>query len=190
MTRLPSSNKGTVCSKTNTQLVGFEVLTAVSTKLAVFCVVAPCSLVEVYQRFRCPCCLHHRGDELQPDWFTDYTNWFLATFDIFRECLLALLLYRYNPLPWDIICACDRMAEAGQIHNWNKNNIKMRDPKTKVCEIIDRILSCNLHSTSCINNCLYVIFSALVGQRGWRYFEVMSNSCKYFYHYICFACNM
>jgi hypothetical protein len=26
---------------------------------AVFWVVAPCSLVEVYQRFRGPCCLHH-----------------------------------------------------------------------------------------------------------------------------------
>jgi hypothetical protein len=29
--------------------VGFEVLTAVTTKMAVFWVVAPCSLVEVYQ---------------------------------------------------------------------------------------------------------------------------------------------
>jgi hypothetical protein len=38
--------------------VGFEVLTAVSMKIAVFWVVAPCSLVEVYQRFRGPCCLH------------------------------------------------------------------------------------------------------------------------------------
>jgi hypothetical protein len=34
-------------------------------KMAVFCVVAPCSLVEVYQRFRGPCCLHHQGD--RPD---------------------------------------------------------------------------------------------------------------------------
>jgi hypothetical protein len=34
------------------QNVGFEVLTAVSMKIAVFWVVAPCSLVEVYQRFR------------------------------------------------------------------------------------------------------------------------------------------
>jgi hypothetical protein len=41
---------------------GFEVLKAVSTKMAVFWVVAPCSLVEVYQRFRGPCCLHHQGD--------------------------------------------------------------------------------------------------------------------------------
>jgi hypothetical protein len=32
-------------------------------KMAVFWVVAPCSLVEVYQRFRSPCCLHHQGDE-------------------------------------------------------------------------------------------------------------------------------
>jgi hypothetical protein len=27
--------------------------------MAVFWVVAPCSLVEVYQRFRGSCCLHH-----------------------------------------------------------------------------------------------------------------------------------
>jgi hypothetical protein len=29
-------------------------------KIAVFWAVAPCSLVEVYQRFRGPCCLHHQ----------------------------------------------------------------------------------------------------------------------------------
>jgi hypothetical protein len=40
-------------------LLGFEVLTAVSTKMAVFCAVAPCSLVDVYRRFRGTCCLHH-----------------------------------------------------------------------------------------------------------------------------------
>jgi hypothetical protein len=33
-------------------------------KMAVFWVVAPCSLVELYQRFRGPCCLHHQGDLL------------------------------------------------------------------------------------------------------------------------------
>jgi hypothetical protein len=38
--------------------VGFEALTAVSTKMAVFWVVAPCSLVEVYQCFR-----GHRPDD-------------------------------------------------------------------------------------------------------------------------------
>jgi hypothetical protein len=48
---------------TCTALVGFEVLTAVSTKMAVFWVVSPCSLVEVYQRFRGLCCLHHQGNE-------------------------------------------------------------------------------------------------------------------------------
>jgi hypothetical protein len=35
-------------------VIGFEVLTAVSMKIAVFWLVAPCSLVEVYQRFRGP----------------------------------------------------------------------------------------------------------------------------------------
>jgi hypothetical protein len=33
-------------------LIGFKVLTAVSAKMAVLWVVAPCSLVEVYQCFR------------------------------------------------------------------------------------------------------------------------------------------
>jgi hypothetical protein len=41
--------------------VGFEVLTAVRSKMAVFWVVAPCSLVEVYQRFIGLCCLQHQG---------------------------------------------------------------------------------------------------------------------------------
>jgi hypothetical protein len=36
---------------------------AVSKKMAVFWVVALCSLVKVYQRFRDPCCLHHQGDD-------------------------------------------------------------------------------------------------------------------------------
>jgi hypothetical protein len=41
--------------------VGLEVFMAVSTKMAVFWVVVPCSLVGVYQCFRGPCCLHHQG---------------------------------------------------------------------------------------------------------------------------------
>jgi hypothetical protein len=45
-------------------LVGFEVLTAVSMKIAVFWDIAPCSLIEVYQRFRGPCCLYHQGERL------------------------------------------------------------------------------------------------------------------------------
>jgi hypothetical protein len=35
--------------------LGFEFLTAVNTKMAIIWVVASCSLVEVYQRFRGPC---------------------------------------------------------------------------------------------------------------------------------------
>jgi hypothetical protein len=45
-------------------ILGLKVLTAVSTKMAVFWVAAPCSLVEVYQRSRGPCCLqHHHPDD-------------------------------------------------------------------------------------------------------------------------------
>jgi hypothetical protein len=39
----------------------FQVLTAVSMKMAVFCVVVPCSLVEVHRRFRGSCCPRHQG---------------------------------------------------------------------------------------------------------------------------------
>jgi hypothetical protein len=31
--------------------------------MAIFWVVAPCSLKKNYQRFRGPCCLHHQGDD-------------------------------------------------------------------------------------------------------------------------------
>jgi hypothetical protein len=55
------------CLTKDLEIVGFEVLTVVSMKMAVFWVVAPCSLVEVYQRFRGICCLHHQGDE--PWWW-------------------------------------------------------------------------------------------------------------------------
>jgi hypothetical protein len=51
--------------------LGFEVLMVISTKMAVFWVVAPCCLVEDYQCFRGPCCLHHKGDDvgkLLPDY--------------------------------------------------------------------------------------------------------------------------
>jgi hypothetical protein len=37
--------------------------TGYSMKMAVFWVVAPCSLEEVYRRFRGACCLHQQGDD-------------------------------------------------------------------------------------------------------------------------------
>jgi hypothetical protein len=33
--------------------------------MSVFWVVAPCSLVDVYRRFRGACCLHNQGESLQ-----------------------------------------------------------------------------------------------------------------------------
>jgi hypothetical protein len=40
----------------------FQVLTAAGMKMAALWVVVPCSLVEVYGRFRGDCCFHHQGD--------------------------------------------------------------------------------------------------------------------------------
>jgi hypothetical protein len=41
--------------------VKFQVLTAVSMKMVIFWVIAPCSLEEVHRRFRGVCHLHHQG---------------------------------------------------------------------------------------------------------------------------------
>jgi hypothetical protein len=57
LTPSPASLRRTVY-QTQEQI---RVLTATSMKMTVFWVVAPCSLVEVYRRFRGPCCLHHQG---------------------------------------------------------------------------------------------------------------------------------
>jgi hypothetical protein len=49
-------------SSSSSEFVGFEVLTAVSMKMAVFWVVAPCCLVDVYQRLRGACWRDRRSD--------------------------------------------------------------------------------------------------------------------------------
>jgi hypothetical protein len=36
-------------------------------KMAIFWVVAPCSVIEVYRRFRGACCLHHQGNHCPDD---------------------------------------------------------------------------------------------------------------------------
>jgi hypothetical protein len=43
--------------------IGSEFLTAASVKMAVSWVVAPCSLVDVYRRFRGICCRRHQSYE-------------------------------------------------------------------------------------------------------------------------------
>jgi hypothetical protein len=53
--------------------VRFEFLTVTSMKMAVFWVVAPCSLVEVYRRFRGACCLHHQDNETSVNFYQ--TTW-------------------------------------------------------------------------------------------------------------------
>jgi hypothetical protein len=45
--------------QTSITVVRFQVLTAASMKMAVFWVLVPCSLVELYRRFRGAFCLHH-----------------------------------------------------------------------------------------------------------------------------------
>jgi hypothetical protein len=49
--------------QTKDSLLKCQVLTAANMKMTVSCDVAPWSLVEVYQRFRDACCLHHQGED-------------------------------------------------------------------------------------------------------------------------------
>jgi hypothetical protein len=46
--------------------VKFQVLTADSIKMTVFCDFTPCGLVEIYRYFRGANCLHHPGYEFKP----------------------------------------------------------------------------------------------------------------------------
>jgi hypothetical protein len=45
-------------------------------KITDFWDVAPCSLVEVYRRFRGACCLHHQGDDgcIKPLYHNDFEH--------------------------------------------------------------------------------------------------------------------
>jgi hypothetical protein len=89
-------------------LVGFEVLTAVRTKMAAFWVVAPCSLVEVHQRFRGPCCLHHQGDrpttqktaifvgQLLRDYSVQYTRRLSSSIHLQYSCVINMHIQFLN----------------------------------------------------------------------------------------------
>jgi hypothetical protein len=80
---------------TLTILVGFKVLTAVSTKMAVFWFVAPCSLVEIYRRFRGACCLQHQGDDRQKT--AIFTLTVLFPFPLLRSLLVSAPILAVTP---------------------------------------------------------------------------------------------
>jgi hypothetical protein len=86
-------------------------------KTAVFWVVAPCSMVEVYLRFRRPCCLHHQADRpRRPK--TQKTAIFifaavrtrnLTTDSLVRSLIirrqhLLLLAILFDPSAWISVC--------------------------------------------------------------------------------------
>jgi hypothetical protein len=53
----------------------FQVLMAASMKMTVFWDVAPCRLVEVYQRFRGARCFHHEGNDHPDDGHIKHEGW-------------------------------------------------------------------------------------------------------------------
>jgi hypothetical protein len=67
--------------------VRFQFLTAASMKLAVIWVEAPCSLIEVYRRFRGTCCLHHQGvSKTLPDYTAQQPRRQPALINLSVEC--------------------------------------------------------------------------------------------------------
>jgi hypothetical protein len=80
--------------------------------MAVFWVVAPCSMVEVYQRFRGSCCLHHQGATTQKTAIFDvYTRFHdsLSSFKSLRgsgtilpmpplNCIKVYRAQKYRPI--------------------------------------------------------------------------------------------
>jgi hypothetical protein len=71
----------------------------VSTKMAVFWVVAPCSLVEVYRRFRGPCCLHHQVTHRPDDGgifvYLDVSDRFFVLYDE-AFSFLGIVVFKFN----------------------------------------------------------------------------------------------
>jgi hypothetical protein len=55
---LRSPEIGELCTKIFSKWLRFQVLTAASMKMAIFWIVGPCSLVEVYRLFSGTGCLH------------------------------------------------------------------------------------------------------------------------------------
>jgi hypothetical protein len=77
----------------------------VSTKMAVFWVVEPCSLVEVYQRLRGPCCLHHQGARMMEAarTFETLVNFYQTTRRYNLEDShvgTTIIILHFNPIPY------------------------------------------------------------------------------------------
>jgi hypothetical protein len=79
----------------------FEVLTAASKKMAVFCVVAPCRLVNVYQRLRGTCCLHLQGDGNSKDRHLPVGERDKLITSIMTVLFNAMLLKLHNESLWE-----------------------------------------------------------------------------------------
>jgi hypothetical protein len=65
-------------------------------KMAVFLVVASCSLAELYQRFRGPCCLHHQGSHRRENLKSYLANKMvvdLTALPEFLECYMLLYAF-------------------------------------------------------------------------------------------------
>jgi hypothetical protein len=72
--------------------------------MAVFWAVAPCSLVEVYQRFRGPCCLHHQTiqcDNPEDSHLRTHRRENLKSY--FSQCSLLIWQFAVNPLTWNSV---------------------------------------------------------------------------------------
>jgi hypothetical protein len=95
--------------------------------MAVFWVVAPCSLVEGFQRFRGPCCLHHQGDnrnvgKLPSDYTTLQPRRQPSKETILKPVTDTTLIYTWTLLLVNQVC----MVVVGSSFLYNKHKNKWR----------------------------------------------------------------
>jgi hypothetical protein len=109
-------------------------------QMAVFWVIAPCSLVEVYQRFRGPCCLHHQATHRQLHNFhlrygDDDDQWryspdrALASLTGFMMVCSTMWVYQFHDRPVldTLIQPSETSSSNYHRHSWRSRETRVRN---------------------------------------------------------------
>jgi hypothetical protein len=149
--------------------------------MAVFWVVAPCSLVVVYPRFRGPCCLHHQGATTQKTAIfvltavrTSNPTWNHCTLRICWCCkLLSYLFLCVLRGPWSASFLCSverRSACAGCITSFLYDTVV-----TFVRELLLKII---VYINHCLPSPPFIIFSFFLRRSVYIYIYI------FFFYYM------
>jgi hypothetical protein len=128
--------------------------------MAVLWVVAPCSLVEVYQRFRGPCCPHHQEDPEDPKRWQSSTRLHGATTQ--KTAIFVLTAVRTSNSFYSVL---GKLKKKWQFST--KTNKCAQGNVRAVCFIPHPKLVCVKHFEHC---CPYVLVPGCHGVRGQSFF--------------------